>query len=124
MAGLMERFATCDLGPATAAAGAPGDQELCSAALHMLKVQFYRDSIPRYLEGNDPPVGIVAITNKSGALDHVRNDVGAVFTKHGTIVISAFTHDNADSSWTADNEAEVLIARLARVVVANWNPAS
>jgi beta-lactamase class A len=123
MAELMERLANCKLGPAPAAVvGVPTDQQLCSAALHMLKVQFYRDSIPRYLEGNDPPAGITDIANKTGSLNHVRNDVGAVFTKHGTIVISAFTHDNADTSWTVDNQAEALMAHLTRAVVEDWNP--
>lgn len=130
MGGLMERFATCNLGPAPAsraAAGAsssgqiPSDQVLCDAALHMLKVQFYRDAIPRYLEGADPPAGITDIANKTGSLDHVRNDVGAIFTRHGTIILSAFTHGNADTTWTADNNAELLIAKMAKTVVAAWN---
>lgn len=126
MAELMERFATCNLGPAPAvsasAAGVPTDQALCATALHMLEVQFYRDGIPRYLEGADAPKGITAIANKTGSLNHVRNDVGAVFTQKGTIVISEFTHDNVDTSWTADNQAEVLMAKLAQAVIAAWAP--
>jgi beta-lactamase class A len=126
MAGLMERFATCNLGPAPAVAapvvGIPTDQALCAAALHMLEVQFYRDGIPRYLEGADAPKGITSIANKTGSLNHVRNDVGAVFTNEGTIVISEFTRDNADTSWTADNQGELLIAKLAKAVVAAWAP--
>jgi beta-lactamase class A len=126
MAGLMERFATCDLGTAPAVAASvaniPTDQALCAAARHMLEVQFYRDGIPRYLEGADAPKGITGFANKTGSLNQVRNDVGAVFTKHGTIVISAFTHDNADTSWTSDNQAEVLTAKLAKAVVTAWAP--
>lgn len=129
MGGLMERFVNCNLGPAPGAgpqssAGIPSDQALCSAALHMLKVQFFRNSIPRYLEKLDTTEGDSAIANKTGALDHVRNDVGAVYTKRGTIVISEFTHDNADTSWTPDNEGEVLMAKLAQAVVAAWAPGS
>lgn len=120
MAALMERFATCNLGPAPAVDGVPSDKDLCAAALHMLSVQFYRDGIPRYLEGDKPPAGITDITNKTGSLDHVRNDVGAIFTKHGTTVISIFTHDNTDTSWTADNQAEVLMAQISRTVVEGW----
>lgn len=127
MAGLMERFATCNLGSVPAApastTGIPADPALCAAALHMLEVQFYRDGIPRYLEGADAPKGITAIANKTGALNHVRNDVGAVFTKKGTIILSEFTRDNADTSWTADNHAEILMAKLAHAVVAAWAPA-
>ncbi|HEX4005716.1 MAG TPA: serine hydrolase [Acidobacteriaceae bacterium] len=115
MGELMGRFSTCDLasnpiGTASASPVNSGDQQLCDAALHMLKVQFYRNSIPRYLEKLDTTEGDSAIANKTGALDHVRNDVGAVTTKHGTIIISEFTHDNEDTSWTPDNEAEVLMA--------------
>jgi beta-lactamase class A len=126
MAGLMERFATCNLGPvpaiAASAAGTPTDQALCAIALHMLEVQFYRDGIPRYLEGADAPKGITAIANKTGSLNHVRNDVGSVFTQQGAVIISEFTHDDADTSWTADNEGEVLMAKLAKAVVAAWAP--
>lgn len=129
MGGLMERFVNCDLGPAPAAgpqssAGIPSDQALCSAALHMLKVQFFRNSIPRYLEKLDTTEGESAVANKTGALDHVRNDVGAVYTKRGTIVISEFTHDNTDTSWTPDNEGEVLMAKLAQAIVEAWAPGS
>ncbi|MGC2638622.1 MAG: serine hydrolase [Acidobacteriaceae bacterium] len=126
MGGLMERFVNCDLGPAPVIhgvlLGVPENQALCAAALHMLKVQFFRNSIPRYLEKLDTTEGDSAIANKTGALDHVRNDVGAVYTKRGTIVISEFTHDNADTSWTPDNEGEVLMAKLAQAIVAAWAP--
>lgn len=127
MGELMERFATCNLGPAPAAAPSAGssiptDQALCDAALHMLEVQFFRNGIPRYLEGNDAPKGITAIANKTGALNHVRNDVGAIFTRQGTIVVSGFTSDNADASWTPDNRAEILLAKLTQAVVAAWAP--
>ena len=127
MAGLMERFATCNLGPKPAVAPnaeqpTPSDQSLCDAALHMLEVQFFRDGLPRYIEGNDAPKGITAIANKTGALNKVRNDVGAIFTKQGTIVISGFTWDNADTSWTPDNRAEILLAKLTQAVIAAWAP--
>ena len=126
MAGLMERLVTCNLGPVPAVAardaGLPDDQSLCFAALHMLKLQFYRNRIPRYLEGIDSTESDSAVANKTGALNHVRNDVGAVFAKKGTIIISEFTRDNTDTRWTPDNEAEVLMAKLARAVVAAWAP--
>jgi len=127
MAGLMERFVNCNLGPAPAvapgaASDVPADGALCAAALHMLKIQFYRDGIPRYLARLDPAKGDSAIANKTGALDHVRNDVAAVYTKRGVLVISVFTHNNADTSWTADNQALVLTARLAQAIVAAWAP--
>jgi beta-lactamase class A len=130
MGELMERFATCNLSdapigtPPPAAPPSVNEKALCETALHMLKVQFFRNSIPRYLEKLDTTEGDSAIANKTGALDHVRNDVGAVYTKQGTIVISMFTHDNEDTSWTPDNEAEVLMAKIARTIVDAWVPGS
>jgi len=128
MASIMEHFVTCNLGskPADASpdlagsAPVPSDKDLCSAAIHMLKVQSDRDMIPRYLEKLDTTEGDSAIADKIGALDHVRNDVGAVYTKHGVIVISAFTHDNEDTSWSVDNTAELLIAKMAKTIVDAW----
>jgi beta-lactamase class A/sugar phosphate permease len=103
MASVMRRFATCE--------GLP--QKLCDAALFMLKNQQDRDGIPRYLGG-------MTVANKTGALDQVRNDVGIVYAKNGPIIISAFTYDNKDQSWTSDNTAQLLIARLAKTIVDTW----
>jgi beta-lactamase class A len=121
MANLMERFATCNLNaPGNTAKPTEQDEKLCAAAMHMLKNQFYRNSIPRYLETIDTTEGESKIANKTGALDKVRNDVGVVFAKNGPVVISEFTYDNQDESWTPDNDAEVLMAKLAKVIVDRW----
>jgi beta-lactamase class A len=48
--------------------------------------------------------------------------VASVYTKHGVIIISAFTHDNADTSWTPDNPALILIAKMAKTIVEAWSP--
>lgn len=103
MAAVMQRFATCDTIP----------QAPCAAALSMLKNQTDRDGIPRYL-------GSLDVANKTGALDDVRNDVAIVYAKNGPIIISAFTYDNADHSWTPDNAAQLLIAHLAKTIVDRW----
>ena len=129
MASVMKRFVTCDLNPpGSTAAPTPADHALCDAAMHMLKDQFYRNSIPRYLEVEDTTEGESAIANKTGALDAVRNDVGVVFTKpsssgnRGPILISEFTYDNQDQSWTPDNQAEVVMAKIAKEIVDAWAP--
>jgi beta-lactamase class A len=121
MASVMERFTTCNLNaPGDTAKPTASDQKLCTAAMHMLKNQFYRNSIPRYLETMDATEDESKIANKTGALDEVRNDVGVVFAKNGPVVISEFTYGNQDKSWTPDNEAEVLMAKLARVIIDRW----
>jgi beta-lactamase class A len=121
MANVIERFATCNLSaPGSTAKPSEQDEKLCVAAMHMLKNQFYRNSIPRYLETLDTTEGESSIANKTGALDEVRNDVGVVFAKNGPVVISEFTYGNQDKSWTPDNDAEVLLAKLAKVIIDRW----
>jgi beta-lactamase class A len=104
MASLMTHFATCDT----------IRKDLCDAAVDMLKNQSDQAAIPRYLPG-------ITVANKTGALDNVRNDVGIVYAKNGPIIISAFTYDNKDESWTVDNSAQVLIAVLAKTIVGAWH---
>ena len=120
MAMLMKKIALCELAE-------PGDKEtpndpaLCAVAMKMLHVQFYRSAIPRYLDGM-PGATSDSIANKTGSLDAVRNDVAAVSTKNGIVIISAFTFNNKDHSWGAEQEGELTIAKLARAIVQGWSP--
>lgn len=120
IAKLMTKFVQCDLAEPGHPAQ-PGDAELCSVALKMLRVQFYRSAIPRYLDGMPGATGD-SIANKTGSLDAVRNDVALVSTRSGMIVLSIFTYENADRSWGAEQEGELTCAQLARAVVQAWSP--
>ena len=84
--------------------------------------QQYRDMLPRYIERGDTSEDLSAIADKIGALDDVRNEVALVYTKRGPIIISIFTYHNEDKSWTPENKAEILIGRLARIIVDAWSP--
>jgi beta-lactamase class A len=121
MARVIERIGRCQLG-APEEASQPGDAAICTVALTMLRNQFYRDTIPRYIEAMDASEAGSGIASKTGSLNAVRADVALVAGKSGPIVISIFTYGNTDTSWTVDNEAEVTIARLARAIVAAWSP--
>ncbi|HEY6412095.1 MAG TPA: serine hydrolase [Edaphobacter sp.] len=122
MAIVMERIGRCQLaGPGEIALA--GDTAICEVALKMLRNQFYRDTIPRYLEKLDSSETGSAIASKTGSLDAVRVDVGIVAGKSGPMILSIFTYGNTDKGWTADNEAEVLIGRLAKEIVEAWSPA-
>ena len=110
MAQILESIERCDL----------GDRKLCEEMIGIMKNQQDRKMIPRYIESGDTSVATSSIANKTGAEDDVRNDVGIVYTKHGPIVICAFTYDNKDQSWTVDNAAEVLIAKSAKAIVEAW----
>jgi beta-lactamase class A len=112
MAGILEAIDRCDL----------GDKALCARMIDILEHQFWRNCIPHYLEDADTTEVASHVANKTGSLNKVRNDVGIVYTKDGPIVISAFTYDNADTSWTPENEGELLIARMAKALVDAWGP--
>jgi beta-lactamase class A len=99
-----------------------GDEALCKTMIEMLKNQQYRESIPRYTESSDTSEVPSAIANKTGALDALRADVGIVYTKSGPIVISAYTYENKDQSWTPDNEGYLTIAKMAKAIVETWAP--
>jgi beta-lactamase class A len=119
MATLMQRIVTCNLGD-----GAPteADRAICGVTLHMLRSQFYRDGAPRYLEPVDTSEEGSAIADKIGALNAVRNDIDAIATRNGLIILSIFTWDNKDQSWTDDNEAYLTTAKIAKAIVNTWSP--
>lgn len=120
MAKVMTKLATCELdGPGKVPSAS--DFALCKVAQHMLHVQFYRNAIPRYLDGMPGATGD-SIANKTGSLNAVRNDVAAVSTKSGLVVISCFTYDNKDQSWGVEQEGEITIAKIAREIVRSWSP--
>jgi beta-lactamase class A len=121
MAAIMERLATCHLA-LDGGSAVPGDGKLCGAILHMLRNQQDRNSLPRYLETLDTSENGSAIANKTGALDAVRNDIALIATKHGPVVIAAFTQQNADQRWTGDNEAEKTLGKIGQAVIAAWSP--
>ncbi len=120
MAGLMERIVTCRLDDHAAPTAA--DREICGVAMHMLRNQLYRDGAPRYLEAADTSETGSAIASKTGALDAVRNDVDAVATKNGIVILSIFTWDNTDQSWTDDTEAYLTAAKIAKAIIDTWSP--
>ena len=123
---LMERIALCQLDPVSSASHpaplAEKDAAICDVALTMLRNQFYREMIPRYLDSLDPTETGVGVANKTGSLDAVRDDVAIISGKNGPIVLSIFTYNNADHGWTVDNSAELLIAKLAKEIVKTWSP--
>jgi beta-lactamase class A len=119
MARVIEKIGLCQLGtPAR-----PSDAALCDVALGMLRNQFYRDGVPRYLEGLDSSEQGSAIANKTGAVDAARSDVALVASKNGLIAISAFTYENADHGYSSDDEGDVTIAKLGKAIIQAWSPA-
>jgi beta-lactamase class A len=129
MAEVMERIGLCALdgqGRLESGVAKPisaDDNAICGVAMKMLRNQFYRETIPRYLEKMDSTETGSGTASKTGSLNAVRADVAIVAGKSGPMVLSIFTYDNADNGWTVDNEGEVTIAKLAKAIVEAWSPA-
>lgn len=112
MAKLVESIYRCDL----------GDRDLCTEMITIMRNQQYRAMIPRYLVTPDNSEILSPIADKIGMLDAVRNDVALVYTARGPIILSMFTYDNTDKSWTPENRAEILIGHMAQEIVNAWSP--
>lgn len=113
LARLMESIARCEL-------GAPA---LCQRMIGMLRDQQARYLTARYLETADTSETPSAIAAKLGELDAARIEVALIASRTGPIVIATFTWDNADLRYSPDNEAGILIARIAEAIVRAWSPA-
>jgi beta-lactamase class A len=129
MAEVMERIGLCALDGqgrlrlASSKTISESDAAICGVAMKMLRNQFYRETVPRYLEKLDSTETGSGTASKTGSLNAVRADVAIVAGKSGPMVLSIFTYENTDTGWTVDNEGEVTIANLAKSIVEAWSPA-
>jgi len=84
--------------------------EASREVINIMKRQQDRNGIPRKLPG-------LEIANKTGALDHLRSDVGIVYSKKGRIIMAITCDDIPQVDWSSDNPGYVKIARLAEILV-------
>lgn len=93
--------------------------EACDEMLAVLKKQRDIDAFPRYLDAlNQPGQPPIEVAHKTGALDHLRADVGIIDTPAGPIAIAGYAYDQPTVLWTADNPGLLVLARMAKTVVA------
>jgi beta-lactamase class A len=78
--------------------------------VELLKRQQYRDGIFRNLKG------AVAAT-KPGALDHLRSDVGVVYTENGRIAMAITLADIPEVDYGVDNPGLLMLSRLSAILV-------
>jgi beta-lactamase class A len=69
-----------------------------------------RDGIARKMGG-------IPVANKYGALDHLRSDVGLVYSGRGRIAIAITCDDLPKVDWSSDNPGLLMIARLSQILV-------
>ena len=78
--------------------------------IEILKRQRDRNGIGRDMKD-------VTIASKSGALEHLRSDVGIIYSKNGPVAM-AITIDNLrDVNWTSDNPALLLLSDVSEILV-------
>ncbi len=80
------------------------------AMIEILKHQQYHDGIGRTLRD-------VTVANKTGALDHLRSDVGIVYTTRGRIAMAITCEDIPEVDYTDDNPGHFLIADVSKLLV-------
>jgi beta-lactamase class A len=78
--------------------------------IEILKRQQYREGIARHL-------GETPVASKSGALDHLRSDLGIVYSPGGRIAIAMTCDDIPKIDYNVDNEGLLLISRVADILV-------
>ncbi len=70
--------------------------------------------------GMQRKLGKYTIASKSGALDHLRSDVGIVYTKSGPIAMAITVEDVPGIDYGPDNPALLVLADLAEMIVRAW----
>jgi beta-lactamase class A len=80
------------------------------AMLAILKKQRDHDGIARDMKD-------IAVANKTGALDHLRSDVGIVYSARGPIAMAITVDDIPEIDWTPENPGQLLIARVSEILV-------
>jgi beta-lactamase class A len=85
------------------------------AMVEILKKQVYEEGIPRRLADD------VVVAHKTGGLDAARHDCGIIYAAERDYALCILTRENIDQSWRIDNEAQLLIADLARMVHQRMN---
>lgn len=86
-----------------------GDAAVSGEIVKILAAQNYRDGIPRYLPEDWKYAG------KTGSVNAVRNDVALVTAPDGRrFALAFFCQQLTRIQWTADNPAQIALARLAQ----------
>ncbi len=76
----------------------------------ILKRQQDHEGIGRTLKG-------VEIASKPGALDHLRSDVGIIYTPRGRVAMAITCEDLPEIDYTNDNPGNLLMSRLSRLLI-------
>lgn len=84
-------------------------KEASAEMLGIMKKQQWRDGLARRFT--------VDVADKPGALDHLRSDVGIVFTKSAPVAIAITCDAMPKVDWSPDNAGYLFIAEAAKILV-------
>lgn len=80
------------------------------AMIEILKKQVFVEGMPRRLADD------VVVAHKTGSLNASRHDCGIVYSADRDFALCILTKENVDQSWRIDNEAQLLISDLTRMI--------
>jgi beta-lactamase class A len=78
----------------------------------------------QYFDGNIPS-GVPAMTwvgSKSGSLNKSRSDCAIINSPAGVYVLTIYTKENKDTSWSSKNEAQVAMRKISTLLWNHFNP--
>ena len=84
-------------------------REASAEILGIMKKQQWREGLARRFSED--------VADKPGALDHLRSDVGIVYSKAGPVAIAITCYDIPKVDWSADNSGYLFIADAAKLIV-------
>jgi beta-lactamase class A len=87
-------------------------KEASDEILGIMKKQMWRDGMPRRFDSAG-----VEVADKPGALDHLRSDVGIVYSKAGPVAIAVTCEEIPKVDWSPDNSGYVFIADASKMIV-------
>ncbi len=84
-------------------------KEASAEILGIMKKQQWREGLARRFSED--------VADKPGALDHLRSDVGIVYSKAGPVAVAITCYDIPKVDWSADNSGYLFIADAAKLIV-------
>jgi beta-lactamase class A len=87
-------------------------KEASAEMLGIMKKQMWRDGMGRRFDSAG-----IEVADKPGALDHLRSDVGIVFSQAGPVAIAITCEDIPKPDWSPDNPGYVFIADVSKILV-------
>lgn len=88
----------------------------CDAMVGILKSQFYREMIPRYLPEED--CQFLDVANKTGSVNETKVDVALILSDKANIALAIFVDKHPDHRGDIENGGILLGSMVARAV---WN---